>query len=43
MGALGLITVTILVGNAAFQTGNLVGASIDLNLGRILEASSMIP
>ena len=32
MGALGLITVTILVGNAAFQTGNLIGASLGLSL-----------
>ena len=31
-GALGLITVTILVGNAAFQTGNLIGASLGLSL-----------
>ena len=32
VGALGLITVTILVGNAAFQTGNLIGASLGLSL-----------
>ena len=30
--ALGLIAVTILIGNAAFQTGNLLGASIGLDL-----------
>ncbi len=30
--ALGLIAVTILVGNAAFQTGNLLGASLGLGL-----------
>ena len=32
VGALSLITVTILVGNAAFQTGNLIGASLGLSL-----------
>ena len=32
VGALGLITVTILVGNTAFQTGNLIGASLGLRL-----------
>ena len=32
VGVLGLITVTILVGNAAFQTGNLIGASLGLSL-----------
>ena len=32
VGALGLITVTILVGNAAFQTGNLIVASLGLSL-----------
>ena len=32
VGALGLITITILVGNAAFQTGNLIGASLGLSL-----------
>lgn len=31
-GALGLIALTILVGNAAFQTGNLLGASLGLTL-----------
>ena len=31
-GALGLIATTILIGNAAFQTGNLLGASLGLNL-----------
>ncbi len=31
-GALGLIALTILVGNAAFQTGNLLGASLGLSL-----------
>ena len=31
-GALGLIATTILVGNAAFQTGNLLGASLGVNL-----------
>ena len=30
--ALGLIATTILVGNAAFQTGNLIGASLGVNL-----------
>ena len=30
--ALGLIAITILVGNAAFQTGNLLGASLGLSL-----------
>ena len=29
---LGLIAVTILIGNAAFQTGNILGASLGLNL-----------
>ncbi len=32
VGALGLIAVTIVAGNAAFQTGNLIGASLGLNL-----------
>ena len=32
VGALGLITGTILVGTAAFQTGNLIGAALGLNL-----------
>ena len=32
VGALGLITGTILVGTAAFQTGNLLGAALGLNL-----------
>ena len=32
VGALGLITGTILLGNAAFQTGNLIGAALGLNL-----------
>ncbi len=31
-GALGLIATTILVGNAAFQTGNLLGASLGVTL-----------
>ena len=31
-GALGLIATTILVGNAAFQTGNLLGASLGVSL-----------
>ncbi|MDE2906896.1 MAG: Nramp family divalent metal transporter, partial [Acidobacteriota bacterium] len=31
-GALGLIALSILVGNAAFQTGNLLGASLGLSL-----------
>ena len=31
-GALGLIALTILVGNAAFQTGNLLGASLGIGL-----------
>ena len=31
-GVLGLIAVTILVGNAAFQTGNLLGASLGVSL-----------
>ena len=31
-GALALIAVTILIGNAAFQTGNLLGASLGLSL-----------
>ena len=32
VGALGLIAGTILLGNAAFQTGNLIGAALGLNL-----------
>ena len=32
VGALGLIATTILVGNAAFQTGNLLGASLGVSL-----------
>ena len=32
VGALGLIAITILVGNAAFQTGNLLGASLGVSL-----------
>ena len=32
VGALGLIAGTILVGTAAFQTGNLIGAALGLNL-----------
>ncbi|MCE2514305.1 MAG: Nramp family divalent metal transporter [Acidobacteria bacterium] len=31
-GVLGLIAVTILIGNAAFQTGNLLGASLGVSL-----------
>jgi manganese transport protein len=31
-GALGLIATTILIGNAAFQTGNLLGASLGISL-----------
>ena len=31
-GVLGLIALTILVGNAAFQTGNLLGASLGISL-----------
>ena len=32
VGVLGLITGTILLGNTAFQTGNLIGAALGLNL-----------
>ena len=32
VGALGLIAVTLLVGAAAFQTGNLIGAALGINL-----------
>ncbi len=32
VGALGLIAVTLLVGAAAFQTGNLIGAALGVNL-----------
>ena len=32
VGALGLIAVTLLVGAAAFQTGNLIGAALGMNL-----------
>ncbi len=32
IGALGLIAVTLLVGAAAFQTGNLIGAALGVNL-----------
>ena len=41
VGALGLITGTILVGTAAFQTGNLLGAALGLNLLSGLPAAAL--
>ena len=41
VGALGLITGTILVGTAAFQTGNLIGAALGLNLLLGLPAAAL--
>ena len=41
VGALGLITGTILVGTAAFQTGNLIGAALGLNLLSGLPAAAL--
>ncbi len=41
VGALGLITGTILVGTAAFHTGNLIGAALGLNLLLGLPAAAL--
>ena len=42
MAALGLIAFTILIGNAAFQTGNLLGASLGLSLLTGLPAGLLV-
>ena len=43
VGVLGLITGTILLGNTAFQTGNLIGVALGLNLlaGLLLAALAL--
>ena len=42
IAALGLIAFTILIGNAAFQTGNLLGASLGLSLLTGLPAGLLV-